>query len=1558
MKPTNADGADIAGAGVSGADIAVVGIACRFPGARGAAEYWRLIAEGRRGISELTLDELREGGASEARLADPALVPAGGILWDADRFDAAFFGYSAREAALMDPQQRMFLEAAWHALDDTGHAPGHFPGTIGVYAGQTLGTHRDRDRGAFLGTSADLLAAADDKDFLSTRASYKLGLTGPSITVQAACSTSLVAIHLACRALITHDCDMALAGGVSWTPLRRQGYLHQEGGVWSADGHVRSFDRDASGFVPADGLGIVALRRLGDALADGDRVYAVVAGSAVTNDGSDKLSYAAPGVRGQQAAVEAALAVSGVDPDTVAYVEAHGTATALGDAVEVTALTRAYRAAGATGSGYCRLGSVKSNIGHTDAAAGVAGFIKAALMVHHGRIPPSPVVSPHPNPEIDFETSPFRLAAAAEDWPLTDVPRRAAVSSFGIGGTNAHVILEEPPPRPPAAPAPGWQLVALSARDETALAEMAGSCADALHDVSDPEFADLARTLAVGRRHLPFRHAGVFRDRSHAVAELRGHATGGSAPASAVRTGNRDVVFMFPGGGTRYPGMGRELYREEPVFRAAVDECLDLLPDRSAAVRLRALWTDEPGTVPIAVPDEAVEAGDAVEADEVVEAGEVNEVVEAGAAGESDPSLALPAVFVMEIALARLLVARGVTPSLLMGHSLGEYAAACVAGVMSLRDALAIVCKRGELLASLHDGAMLAVPASEREVEPFLGEGVCLSVVNGPESCVLAGPAAYIAEVRELLDRRGITGRLLPLSTAAHSALVDPVLGEFRDFLARITLRAPSARLISGVTGTGDADFADPEYWVTHLRATVRFDAALDHVLAEGPKILVEVGPGTTLSAPVRARAGTDSVVVNVTRHPMEERADREVLLRALARLWEAGVEVDLPSLWPERRLRLPAVPYPFAPTVARPPDPVRAVDSAASNPERSSDGLYGITWKRAVEVPVADPGPAVREHRWILLSDSSSLAEAIIVKLEEHGATTVVVTPGRAFQRAAPDRITIDPGCGEDYERLLKTAEADATEPLRIVCLWGASLPSRICPPLGHVVGLARALSGRPQADLSLVTRGALEITGGERLDPREALTIGAAGPLRHELADARIRLVDLDPGDGKDHGARAAELLAELCRPSGEDPTGLRAGHRWLRRFEPLRVTRETGTRIRRGGTYMITGGTSGIGLRLAEHLAGTYSARLVLIGRGVSGEFPSHGSGASGEFPSYGFGGQDGEAMTALLAGRGDEILVRGADVADARRLKEVLDEARSRFGEIHGVIHAAGVPGGGMAEFLTEEDIAAALRAKTEGTATLVSVLREVGALPDFVALFSSLASFSGVPGLTCYGAANAFLDTFALCARRDGMPVLSINWDRWNGVGMARDMERRHRELTGEGLSGGLSPKEGVAAFERCLAALPLGQVVVSSQPPGSAGKAPRRVAVPAARPRPSQPRRPAVPPADGTEEWSPRELELLAVWQDVLGVDTIGRRDDFFLLGGHSLSALQVVQRCKERFGVQLSVKALFVAPTIEGLAKALAATRADGEEVSRADGGGETGAGGPRPVLERSDFP
>ncbi|MFD7666686.1 SDR family NAD(P)-dependent oxidoreductase [Streptomyces sp. NPDC059788] len=1471
--------------------FAVVGIACRFPGATGPEEFWRLVSEGRRGIQELTPEQLAEAGAGSARLADPALMPAAGILWDADRFDAAFFGYSARETSVMDPQQRMFLEAAWHALDDTGHDPERFPGTVGIYAGQTVGTHRTPDTSVFLGTSADLLMAADDKDFLPTRAAYQLGLTGPAFAVQSACSTSLVAVHVACRALAAGDCDLALAGGVSWSPWRRQGYLRRAGGVWSADGYVRCFDRDASGFVSGDGLGIVALRRLADALADGDRIYAVVKGSAVNNDGDDKLSYAAPGIPGQQAVIEAALRDAAVDPDSIGYVETHGTATALGDAIEATALTRAYRAAGATGRGHCRLGSVKANIGHADAAAGVAGFIKAALMVRHGRIPPTPNATFRPNPDIDFATSPFVPAVAAEDWPLPSVPRRAAVSAFGVGGTNAHVILQEPPPSPPPAPARPWQLLAWSARDERALDEMAAAHARTLRGLRDEEFADYARTLAVGRRRLALRRAVVLRDRAHALTEPA-FRTGAAPWAGEGRAG--EVAFLFPGGGSQYAGMGRELYRDQPVFREAVDTCLRLLPDQETARTLRAWWPTGTGE------DAAPEA-------------------------DPDPRVAMPAVFITEVALARLLASFAVTPTVLMGHSLGEYAAAHLAGVLSLRDALTLVSSRGRLLSGIDNGAMLVVRADARDLGPFLDDGVCLAVVNGPDACVLSGPAPRIESARRHLDADGIGCHLLPLATAAHSTLVEPVLGAFRDVVRGIALAPPAVPLISNVTGTADAEFTDPEYWVDHLRNTVRFDLGLACLRDHDPGVLLEVGPGTTLTTLARTQ-GLDRGVP-VMRHPLEERDDREALLTALARTWEAGTDVDLAALWPTPGPRVPAAPYPFAPTRHR-PAPAAAPDRTAGN-----GPWYGVAWQRDLEPEPVTSATDVTGHRWLLLHDGSPTADALRRELTERGAAPTTVLPDTGATRYGRDgddarTVTIDPGAPDQYAKLLETAGGNPDLPVRIVSTWNGTPSQPTCPPLSDLAGLARALATPPVAtELCLVTRGALEITGSEELDPWAALTTGAAGALRAELGDAvTVRVVDTDgPRTGDPGGpqarALARALLRELARPAAGGPVGLRAGRRWLRRFEPLRTPpAANGTALRDGGRYLITGGTGGIGRLLAGHLLRRHHARIVLLGR-------------------------DPEAVRATadeLSGLPGELLAVGADITGPARTREVLREALRRFGGLDGVVHAAGVPAGGLAQLLTPDAVSEALAAKTTGTVTLFDALRETGARPGFVLLFSSLAAFAQAPGLSCYGAANAFLDTYAhAAARTSGPAVLAVNWDRWNGVGMGREGERRQRAVADGAPLGGLAPADAIAAFERCLGALSLGQVVVSTLPPDTVTVPPGTDSGAARRPdcgdRSEGGPQSMLPGADSAAvaraahdpEWSPLEREVLRIWQDVLGNEEgIGLHDDFFALGGHSLAALQVVQRCQDRFGVDLSVKTVFLAPTVARLAAELDAAR------------------------------
>ncbi|MBW4717833.1 type I polyketide synthase [Saccharothrix obliqua] len=1359
-------------------DVAIVGLSCRFPCADDPAGYWRLISEGGEGITRLDAEDLRAAGVDAARAADPDLVPAAGILAGADAFDAAFFGYPVADAARIDPQQRMFLQACWHALEDSGHRPG---GRVGVYAGQTLGTHRVLDPVTFLGTSADLLAATDDKDFLPSRVCYKLGLTGPGVAVQSACSTSLVAVHLACQALLTYDCDTALAGGVSWTPLRRYGYLRQDGGVWSTDGHMRPFDAAASGFVPADGLGVVVLRRLADALADGDRVYAVIKGSAIDNDGHAKQSWVAPSADGQRRVILDALEAAGVHPDTIGYVEAHGTATPLGDAVEVAALTAAHRDAGGTGSARCALGSVKANIGHTDAAAGVAGLIKVALALHHGVKPPL-VHFRTPNPEIDFAA--FDPAAHGA-WPGL---RRAAVSAFGIGGTNAHLVLEQAPAREPGDPARPWTPIVLSARDPRALRDLAGRCATDLARggtaAGDVALADVAHTLATGRTAFDHRVGGAFADAASASAGLAAFAAGGPGPTTgdAGRAPSR-LAFLFPGGGASPTGAMRALRDTEPVFRAAVAECLEVAAP-TAADRIRALL--------------------------------------AGEADEGDPRHALPALFVAEVAFTRLLGALGVRPDVLLGHSLGEYAAAHVAGVFTLPDALAVVVERADILAGAARGAMLGVAAPPDTVRPLLGRGVSLAAVNGRDQCVLAGAAGRVREVAADLRRRGVDVRPLPLRTAAHSALIDPELPRFRRFLEGVPLRRPTLPLVSSLLGREVADeVTDPRYWVAHLRGTVRFADALD-VLPD--TAFVEAGPGTALTGLARAHV-PGVVAVAAGKHTRDTRPDQAAVLDAAVALWTAGVDVD-PHAWHagQRRLKAPIAPYPFAATPLPSPKPVVT---------RPRGVLHGVTWRRTVDL--APPPPPERD--WLIRSDGSALADRV----------AALVPPA---VRGKPLRvIDFQAGAGGPLA-LAEWARLDVTVPVEVL----------------------------------VVTRDALAVTGDERLDPAQALAIGAAPVLAVEHPGTRVLVADVGTTAGRTADGVAELLAAEFDR-AGATPVAYRGGYRWTRSFEP--VTGGAGV-LRDQGVYLITGGFGGAGVAVAEHLAKTRRARLALLGRRPADP-----------------------DLVARLRGLGAQVAAHRGDVADAAEVRRLLDRVRDRFGRLDGVVHAAGVPGGGVLHALDTSTVADALHAKVNGARVLVDALRPDP--PDFLLLFSSVAALRGAPGLACYAAANAFLDSFAVHASRElGVPALSLDWDRWRATGMAVDVERRHRDLTGAEAPGGLDPADAVAAFDAALGLVHLGQVVVTPDDPNT--------------PPPAAPPRPPTRGDGGPQTATTVERALLRAWEATLGIDGIGLHDNFFDLGGDSLVAIRTARGCADALGAPVSPRTLLGAPTIARLARALEA--------------------------------
>ena len=856
-------------------DLAVVGMACRLPGANDLDEFWRNLRTGVESISFFTEAELIAAGVDRALLDNPNYVRAAPVLDDPSLFDAAFFGYSPSEARIIDPQHRLFLECAWTALEHAGYDPGRHDRPVGVYAGAAFNTYLlfsgllPRFTDEYVRT-----LTGNDKDFLATRVSYRLDLTGPSMTVQTACSTSLVAVHLAAQSLDLGECDLALAGGVSVRVPHYVGYLHEEGGILSADGHCRPFDAAGGGTVFGSGTGVVVLKRLADALASGDTVHAVLKGSAVNNDGAAKVNYAAPSVTRQAAAVAEALANAGVDPATIGYVEAHGTGTRVGDPIEIEALTRAYREW--TGKrGFCGIGSVKSNIGHLDAAAGVTGLIKTVLALKHAEIPAS-LHFTEPNPDIDFADTPFTVCGELTPWPPGPGPRRAAVNALGVGGTNAHVILEQAPDIAPSGPSRPWQLLVLSGKTPAALNAATAALAGELTARPPADLADATHTLRVGRHPLRHRRVVLCRDAADAGTRLRTldpqWTYTGRCPAETP-----EVAFLLPGQGVQYPGMGLGLYRAEPVFRTAVDCCAELFaPELS--VDLRELLGADEGRL-------------------------------------AQNRYTQPALFTVEYALAELWSSWGLRPAALLGHSLGELTAACLAGVFSLEDAVRAVAARGRLMQELPPGAMLAVRLPEAEVLSYVDDDISLAAVNGPTQCVLAGPQPVIRDLAGRLRERKVATHHLRVSHAFHSTMTEPLVRPLLERLRDIPLHPPRIPVVSNVTGTWltDEDAVRPEYWAAQMRQPVRLDDGF-RALAErlSRPALLEVGPGRTLCGLARQRPDPVTALPSLP-DPGCEPPEQAAALATLGRLWLAGVAVDWAALSKgERRHRIPLPTYPF----------------------------------------------------------------------------------------------------------------------------------------------------------------------------------------------------------------------------------------------------------------------------------------------------------------------------------------------------------------------------------------------------------------------------------------------------------------------------------------------------------------------------------------------------------------------------------------------------------------------------------------------------------------------
>ena len=1514
---------------LNGTELAIIGFVGRFPGARNTDEFWRNLHDGVESISFLTESELKTLGVAAVK-DNTNYVKAAATMDQVEMFDAAFFGYSPKEAEIIDPQHRIFLECAWEALENAGYNPETYGGTIGVFGGATINTYLLCN----LATRPEILDSLDltqinianGGDFLTTRVSYKLNLKGPSHLVQSACSTSLVAVHLACQNLLDQECDMALAGGVSVNVKLRAGYQYQDGGIVSPDGHCRPFDAQAQGTVFGSGAGIVVLKRLADALHDRDTIHAVIKGSAVNNDGSLKVGYTAPSVYGQAEVIAEALANAGVAAETISYVETHGTGTPLGDPVEIAALTKAFRAS-TDKKQFCAIGSVKSNIGHLDAAAGVASLIKTVLALKHRQLPPS-LHFQTANPQCEFSESPFYVNATLADWEAVEGVRRAGVSSFGVGGTNAHVIVEE---------ASAWEaeeseagrateLLVLTGKSEAALEAATAQLAAHLGSEAGAaqSLRDIAFTLQAGRQHFGHRRAVVCDSHHQAIDALlsadprfnfsRHHD--GSQPK---------VAFLFPGQGSQHVHMALGLYRSRPAFRHALDRCAEaLLPLLNLDLR-SVLYPSPSGS-------------------------------DAAAKQLQQTFFAQPALFSVEYALAQMWMDWGVHPVVMLGHSLGEYVAACMAGVLKLEDALRLVAARARLMQPLAGGAMLAVALSEAEVMGLARHGLSVAALNGTQQSVLSGKASAIAGVEEKLQATGVECRRLPTEHAFHSPMMEAMIPEFREELRKVTWSEPQLKYVSNVSGRMvlPEEAMSEEYWVEHVRRTVRFRAGVEELERSGVTVILEVGPGEALSRLVKRQrdgAWREVVATLPAQKPQQTQAEIErreaeddtQLQRAAGKLWTAGVDIDWSAFHQPahpHRVALPA--YPFqrerfwiddAPRQDVSANTRARARAAVGKQSELETWFYLPSWKRTLPPPMLSVEELSELGAWIILADSSGVGEELGQRLREMGQRVILAEQGERYERLETERYRVRAGEREDYEKLLagvmqSAAGAEIAEKrIKVVHLWnlGEGEPAQAddgrdgwaeferAQASGYysLLALAQAVENASvDVPLSIIAAANQlhSITSEEISLPYRATMLGPCRVIPQEYKNITCRLVDV--GSGTHRKRLINQLLSESAESLLEVAVAYRGEQRWVQSFEPVDWTtnRATEKKLRAGGVYLILGGLEDTGQLLAQHLWETAGAKLVLVSRrGLSPR-------------------EQWQAWLTRMEQQGAELEVLQADVGDEEELRKVVAQIDGRCGGLHGMVYAAEsrvemsfspVGSTGRAESDGQ------FRSKVRTLLALEKVLqnREL----DFCMIVSSLSNILGGPGYVAQAAANAFISSFVFNHnRRNPIAWRTVCWDGLRveepkAPGAIDNARRSHFGMTTE---------EGGETFKRILALETATELIVSTEnlqariEQGIDSESLRESGKTRATATTLHPR----PKLQSTYVAPASELEhaIANVWQQALGIEPVGVEDSFFELGGDSLIAVRVIADLKRELKQEIPVVSLYEGLTIKSLVSLL----------------------------------
>jgi len=1418
--------------------VAIIGMAGRFPGAVSVESFWQNLRDGVESLSLFTDEELIAAGVPAALVNDSNYVKVGGILDDIDLFDATFFDLNPKEAEVTDPQHRLFLECAWSALENAGYDSTKCESRIGVYAGASLNNYLSFDlKNDQLGSGESYQKLiGNDKGFLSTRVSYKLNFTGSSLTVQTACSTSLVATTLAYQSLQNYQCDMALAGGVSIRLPQKTGYFYEQGGPLSPDGHCHAFDAKAQGTTIGNGVGVVVLKRVKDAIASGDCIYAVIKGAAINNDGSMKVGYTAPSVDGQAEAIAEAIMLAEVEPETISYIETHGSGTALGDPIEIAALTKVFRAS-TEKKNFCAIGSVKTNIGHLDAAAGIAGLIKTALALKHQLIPPS-LNFEQPNPEIDFANSPFYVNTKLTEWKGS-TPRRAGVSSLGMGGTNAHIVLEEAPTLPASSPSRPWQLLVLSAKNKSALATATQNLSQHLTLHPDINLADVAYTLRVGRRDFSHRRILICSDVQDAIRGLN-QPTSQQAVTQLQESGTRSVAFIFPGVNALYADMSRELYETESVFRAQVERCC-LILRQYLELDLRS----------VIYPSESDK--------------------ETALEKLQQTCFAQSALFVIEYALAQLWMSWGISPQAMIGHGIGEYVAATLAGVFSLEDALALV-------------------ANESSTE----------------------------------------------------------------LLQKVQLNPPTILFISNVSGTWitQAEATDPKYWV-QPQQPAHFNEGIAELVKDSQRILLEIGCGDTLST-------EELTVLTSIPHPHKQHSDVAFLLNTLGQLWMMGIKIDWSGFYAnEYRHRLPLPTYPFErqrywlEPNRNTPIAIKLQETLELGKQPDiADWFYIPRWKQSTPIQLFQKEKLIEQKScWLVFVNSYGIGAEVAESLKQQGQDVITVKIADNFAKLGDCAYAINPQQRDDYDALLQALQRQNWTPQGIAHFWsvtpnGTSSVQELyeetqlqlryqffedCQNLGFysLLFLAQTLAKQNITDtikLMVVTSNIHDVTGGENLCPEKSTILGPCKVIPQEYPNITCCCFDVVLPESKTQLSSKLidSLIGEFAAQPTENIVAYRGHHRWIQTYEPIRLDKSSlgRNKLRKGGVYLITGGLGNVGLLLAEYLAQTVQAKLILLGR--------KGLPETEEWQEWLANHDEDDSISRKirkvqsLIALGAEVLVISADVADEQQMHNAIAIATQQFGAINGVIHAAGEKAGCVIVETSKTQAKLQFNSKVNGLFVLEKVLQEQKL--DFCQLISSLSSVLGGLGFISYSAANIFMDAFVHNYNKISLyPWSSFDWDDWVIEDEQQDKnvtDISHQSLYRYGMT---SKAHTIDAFERLLSMCGLPQVVVSS------GDLQARVeewikleSLPTRELSNSEKsflkhERPNL----GVEYIAPRNKleEIVAdIWQEILGIESIGIHDNFFELGGNSINAIQIAAKANQ-LGLKLTTQHFFEHQTIAELA-------------------------------------